>query len=452
MNFKNKNMKLQLTLRYYVLLLSIISAVAVEAQNPDSFTVEKTDNYSPAINLKNTEGFWHLSGPRSYETNNNFSLFWNDGSYNRMYTVLDNGNFGLGTATPQNKLHVYAADQGLALFSGVNSSGLTSDRFNRVIFRNLNGQQSWIGVEGSGSNGKGYLGLEHWQDANPMIAMTWNKAGNIGIGLNSPDSRLHVQNGSTGFSWIPTAGTVGIFEGTNTNRAFVTIVGKSTAESELWFGDEARQNSGRVRYQNNLNAMEFWTNATNRMTIDSNGKVGIGTASPDMNLTVQQGSINVGGTANGTVKTRHVNGKDHLSTGYGNLYLNYHTSYPVLVGTNVNQANLLVYGKVGIGTINPDEKLTVNGNIHTKEVRVDLSVPGPDYVFEPDYELTSLEEIKKFVKSEKHLPEIPSAKEMEENGIELGEMNMLLLKKIEELTLHLIRMDEELKTLKEDRN
>ena len=66
---------------------------------------------------------------------------------------------------------------------------------------------------------------------------------------------------------------------------------------------------------------------------------------------------------------------------------------------------------------------------------------GPDYVFEEGYDLSTLEEVEAYIKDNKHLPEVPSAKEMEENGIELAQMNMLLLKKIEELTLHLIEQN-----------
>ena len=104
-------------------------------------------------------------------------------------------------------------------------------------------------------------------------------------------------------------------------------------------------------------------------------------------------------------------------------------------------------GNVGIGTKMPDEKLTVKGKIHAEEVRVDLAVPGPDYVFDKDYPLTPLTEIQTYIQENKHLPEVPSAKEMEEKGINLSEMNMLLLKKIEELTLHLIEKDKEMKKL-----
>lgn len=104
---------------------------------------------------------------------------------------------------------------------------------------------------------------------------------------------------------------------------------------------------------------------------------------------------------------------------------------------------ILSNGNVGIGTSNPNEKLTVNGAVYAKEVKVDLSVPGPDYVFFPNYNLRPVEELKDFIDRHGHLPEIPDAKQMEKNGINTGEMNMLLLKKIEELTLYVIELKKE---------
>ncbi len=105
--------------------------------------------------------------------------------------------------------------------------------------------------------------------------------------------------------------------------------------------------------------------------------------------------------------------------------------------------NFFVGGKIGVGTTSPDEKLTVKGKIHAEEIRVDLSVPGPDYVFESTYALPSIDDVKSYIKANKHLPEIPSAKEMETNGVQVGEMNLLLLKKIEELTLYVIDLKEQ---------
>ena len=99
-------------------------------------------------------------------------------------------------------------------------------------------------------------------------------------------------------------------------------------------------------------------------------------------------------------------------------------------------------GNVGIGTTNPDSKLAVNGTVHAKEVKVDL-IGWPDFVFEKDYELKTLEEVEEHIKANGHLPEIPSEAEVTENGINLGEMNAKLLQKIEELTLYLIEQNKE---------
>ena len=101
-------------------------------------------------------------------------------------------------------------------------------------------------------------------------------------------------------------------------------------------------------------------------------------------------------------------------------------------------------GKVGIGTIIPDARLTVKGNIHAEEIKVDLAVPAPDYVFKDGYDLKSLEEVQNHIKKHGHLPNIPSAKEFEANGIQLGEMDMKLLEKIEELTLYILSQEKKL--------
>ncbi|WP_431294706.1 hypothetical protein [Pedobacter sp. P26] len=95
-------------------------------------------------------------------------------------------------------------------------------------------------------------------------------------------------------------------------------------------------------------------------------------------------------------------------------------------------------GNVGIGTTAPTEKLTVNGKIRAREIRVDAQ-DMPDYVFEKDYKITTLEELESYIKEKKHLPEITGAIEAEKNGLELGEMNKLLLKKVEEFTLYIIQ-------------
>jgi len=107
-------------------------------------------------------------------------------------------------------------------------------------------------------------------------------------------------------------------------------------------------------------------------------------------------------------------------------------------------------GNVGIGTPTPDAKLTVNGTIHSKAVIVDLNI-FPDYVFNKDYVLPTLTEIKTYIDENHHLPEMPSAAEVKKDGLNLGEINSLLTKKVEELTLYLIEKDKQIKNISADK-
>ncbi|AFD06642.1 prefoldin domain-containing protein [Solitalea canadensis] len=99
-------------------------------------------------------------------------------------------------------------------------------------------------------------------------------------------------------------------------------------------------------------------------------------------------------------------------------------------------------GYVGIGTKTPKEELSVNGKIRAKEIKVE-NTNWPDYVFTLSYNLPSLQETEQHIKEKGHLPGIPSAEEVKNNGVDLGEMNAKLLQKIEELTLHLIRLEKQ---------
>lgn len=100
-------------------------------------------------------------------------------------------------------------------------------------------------------------------------------------------------------------------------------------------------------------------------------------------------------------------------------------------------------GNVGIGTEDPQEKLDVRGTISAAEVKVQV-LTGADYVFNPDYDLKPLSEVEAFVKENKHLPEIPSEKQMQENGLSMNEFQIKLLQKIEELTLYTISQEKRL--------
>ncbi|KDN54704.1 tail fiber protein [Flavobacterium seoulense] len=143
------------------------------------------------------------------------------------------------------------------------------------------------------------------------------------------------------------------------------------------------------------------------------------------------------GTQNG-LPYNEVNGPSH----------NFKTSIEEYATTSGMYQNRNAYfgSNVGIGTTNPTSKLTVAGNINAREVKVTVDA-GADFVFEKDYDLPTLESVDKFIKENKHLPEIPSATDMQKDGINLSEMNIKLLQKIEEITLYIIRIQNRLEIL-----
>lgn len=120
-------------------------------------------------------------------------------------------------------------------------------------------------------------------------------------------------------------------------------------------------------------------------------------------------------------------------------------------GSALVEGNILTDANVGIGTSSFSDgtdtyRLSVFGAIRAHSVKVYTT--WADYVFEKNYQLPTLEQVEQHIKEKGHLKDIPSAKEVETNGIELGKMNKLLLQKVEELTLYIIELDKELKEVK----
>lgn len=106
-------------------------------------------------------------------------------------------------------------------------------------------------------------------------------------------------------------------------------------------------------------------------------------------------------------------------------------------------------GFIGIGTTSPNHLLDVNGTIRAKEVKIE-STGWADFVFKPEYRLLPLSDVKFHIKEKGHLPNIPSEMEVKEKGVDVGEMQIQLLQKIEELTLYLIDQNQEIQILKQE--
>lgn len=177
-----------------------------------------------------------------------------------------------------------------------------------------------------------------------------------------------------------------------------------------------------------------------KLTLDTDGNLGLGVTAPSstfhiktvtsMAMRVERENSNVfgfeiGGTTFGLYDYTTL--KYQWRTGAGDLYL------------------LESGGNVGIGTTNTHGyKLAIAGKTISEEVVVRLQGNWPDYVFAKEYKLPSLSDLELFILTNKHLPGVPTAEEVKENGLSLGDMNAILLKKVEELTLYLLEQNKSL--------
>jgi len=192
---------------------------------------------------------------------------------------------------------------------------------------------------------------------------------------------------------------------------------------------------------------------TTRFFIGNNGNVGVGTTEPKERFDVSgriRASQGVYATGASNPTSWEANAVD-ISLSGNNGYLRSrdwaaNQWLPLYI-----QASTYIFndGNVGIGTINPQSLLAVNGTITTKEVVVTID-GWSDFVFNKDYKLKDLKEVENFIEENNHLPDIPSEDEVLENGIQVGEMNAKLLQKIEELTLYMIDINKEVKALRNE--
>ncbi|MFY0593979.1 hypothetical protein [Roseivirga sp.] len=278
---------------------------------------------------------------------------------------------------------------------------------------------------------------------------TFPTTGSVGIGTTSPEARLHVSGGSIQVGNYTQNGMVYLgggkaYAGIGSTRSdgglilgkniyarydnatynYKALVGSTSSRgfSGLKFGLDGKIDlfsaNGSVTEDEVANSDQ-----NIRMSINSQGNVGIGTASPGTTLDINNGTLRLkGSSALGQEAARFV-----VDTGAS-------SGHTLMILRNTSNGEIL--------RVNGGGSMILNGDLESKKVKV-TQTPGnwPDYVFSPNYKLKSLHELEAYIQSNQHLPEVPTAKEVEKKGQDLGDIQATLLKKVEELTLYMIEQN-----------
>lgn len=258
--------------------------------------------------------------------------------------------------------------------------------------------------------------------------------GNVRIGTTgTSNAKLHVQGYGELALLLRTSKGVG-----SNYLQFENVSGSL----QSYLGHTASGTNDFAYYLPTANFHRFFTNGAERLSVSSDGNVGIGIGNPTDKLHVytsaQTGEIRIGGsndTGNGRIyiQADFKNNRSYIDAFGDNTFKRLNIEASPLI---LNESST---GGVGIGTADTrGYKLAVAGGVIAESVKVAFQSSWPDYVFKPGHTILSLPEVEKFVKENNHLPDIPSAGEVKSQGIDLGQMDAKLLKKIEELTLYMI--------------
>jgi hypothetical protein len=427
----------------------------------------------------------------------------------------NSGNVGIGTTSPASKLEIVASTNNSSIKTGslelqsyaINNSWIGDNTYfdgSNFVYRNSgyasqlyfhNGGISFSTGENGGAGGSFLLNTR----------MTILNSGNVGIGTTNPGAKLDILNSVNG-SMSLQAGANDFGQAfyyaedtrpnnVNTPRVVMHLSAQGTpnyAYGQRWYLKEGK-NGGPVadatdKGTNQLifstaTAEDLLATPTDIMTLVGNGKVGIGTTNPTAALQlgdfgngsstqlVIPGTYNfeqmrLGQIGNGNMAMEFVNHNGGLSSdgikflvsadaGAPGLQMQYATP-ATAYSTLSYQTGLYMNfsGNIAIGTTNVPTgyKLAIAGNAIAESMTVKLQANWPDVVFKKNYALMPLSEVKTYIDKNQHLPEIPAAAEVEKDGVNLGEMNRLLVKKVEELTLYLIEKDKEEKSQQQQIN
>lgn len=389
---------------------------------------------------------------------------WLDDTQNN--DVTTNANVGIGTDSPGEKLHI------------VGGNIKTNNHIFIEAWPSFGTGKAYIWYNGDGGGGlqTGFLSLG--ADTYDQLVIT--SEGRVGIGINQPEERLHVVNGN-----IKTDKKLFVGDNIEADKGILinAFPNHGTGQGKIWY--DGTDGDGEEIAFLGFGAGGQWSD----LVIQDGGNVGIGTKAPEEKIHVNgqgrfkfdSGVVEIDGISNepsnewvrGSILFSRDGDLDYdvgteqfvLGTATNNDFAAIMHRYPGQLGfytgsggsfTNLSNQDfrntferitIEHTGNVGIGCINPQNKLDVNGTIRATEVIVETG--WCDFVFDDDYNLPSLDKVESYIKEKKHLPDIPSEKEIKEEGLSMASMMVKQMQKIEELTLYVIELKKENKELGE---
>jgi hypothetical protein len=376
------------------------------------------------------------------------------------FTVRESGNVGIGVGNPAAKLEVNGSISS-SMGSGAKFTLFdnNSTRNNRIeLYADANGANILSTYSTGGSKAINF-------NSASTTVMKIADNGNVGIGTIDPLYKLDIrgESYSQGHTIQAYSPTLTLKRNTTTGGYVQGIQTQQQDGTNNWFFGNHSTSDFRI------SKGDF---SAPKLIVTDTGNVGVGIVNPSTKLevynTAGQGHLTLLGNDDSSQELSRISldykiqGVDHVigrissfyqtQTNNGSGGLRFFSRYQ----GSLNEAMRLdSNGNIGIGTTSPTAKLEVvgkssftdnmkvNAKIEAKEIKVTLT-PTADFVFEEDYNLPKLEEVEKHIKEKKHLPEIASAKQMEKEGVNVGEFQIKLLQKIEELTLYTIEQNKKI--------
>jgi hypothetical protein len=391
----------------------------------------------------------------------------------------DGGNVGIGVASPDERLTLTSniklnGSAGLIKFEtavGGTGTPFTSLRYAPGLQFLREGTTTQLGKIEYVDTASFTNFMRIRMGSNVENGITLNTSNYTGMGTNDPLARLHVRGEAGADEIAINSGTFSTGE-TAAIQFYSSIIAGSAGtkkvfmlldDNDLKIGTNSGNNTGKFIIRNN---------GADRVYVDDNGNVGIGVPAPTFKLSVagnasitnpNQNALSLTGGLT-VIKSGEAIKIDGISPAInfyeaGNFksFISHSTS-GLYFGVNNGNIRLdVTNGHVAIGNINltgvnaDAYKLAVSGKVICEEVRVKLASSGwPDYVFANNYQLPPLTEVEKFIDQHKHLPNVPSAEEVEKDGIAVGDMQKRMMEKIEELTLYVIELQKQVNLLKKN--